>query len=208
MFPLPGIVAPGTAASGQSVVEGLGAYAAPAMGFKPGRYYNLTASKASPTFSAVNLNANFITFTPIYVFKDVNIASVVVENTSSANSGNKIRVGLYANDGGQPSTLIYAAPEITLDNTAAAREFSAGISLSKGWYWGAFTTDKTPSMQSCATNNLIDSTWGRMGGPNFVSVNTGTITNAVAATYADLPATAPATSTNAVAAPIFGIKVA
>ncbi len=185
---------------------GTGIYTAPHMGYASGKYYNVTALKAGTATTASALTGNQVYYTPVYLHSDVSLDAIVFENTGTSDSGRKVRVGIYSNQGGAPGALVVAAGEITIGASGAMNQGSiATTPLARGWYWFATLTDGSVTARVSTAANGLEATWGLQGA---ASASTGlALVNYASLTYGALPSTATApTSSNLV--PVLVARVA
>jgi len=93
-------------------------------------------TKAGATLATTATRAYYAA---LYVNEGATFASVRLSNQSSGESGNKLRVAVYANDGTSgPGTLIQDIGEITLTASVARRTITTTIDLSAyagRWVW-------------------------------------------------------------------------
>lgn len=183
---------------------GAGQVSAPHMGYRSGGYYLINPARvgASATGST-ELSSGSTHYTPFYVHSDISVSGLCFFNSSSGESGKKGRVGIYANDGGRPGSLIVSSGEITLDGTSALREAAISQPLAKGWYWAAIITDGL-SVYRFNNADMFDGAWS-MASP--APDGTAAFRTSITGTYGALPASAVQPTSTGVT-PIIYIKVA
>lgn len=164
-----------------------------------GKYYPPSVNYAGNNIATCS--ANNLIFLPFVPFRTYTFDAICIYNGSAADSGSKLRLGVYNDSGnGYPGTLLVDAGEVTLDATTALREivFSGGRTLTANTiYWLAFFADSGLSIRTmidsasnnAGINSLPLASWGmssvRAAG---ASGNFGALTQVIA--YGTLPASA------------------
>lgn len=106
-----------------------------------GRYYSLNVGSASTT-AATNGSLRAHRF---YIPNDVTLVRIAGEITVAGESGCKLRMGIYADDGTmRPGSLIIDAGVMAGDVVAVA-EVTVSQALSRGWYWAAGAVQGAPT---------------------------------------------------------------
>lgn len=100
-----------------------------------GRYY--FCPNATTFGVAATLGVGTLRVIPFYVPNQITIATIGSEATVAGDSGSKIRLGVYADDGtGRPGNLVVDAGQIAGDSASGAQEITLGSTvLGPGPYW-------------------------------------------------------------------------
>lgn len=131
-------------------------------------------SMAYPT-SSTQPTANRVFYTPFYITGTKTFDRIAIRTGTSFSGTATIRLGVYNNLDGAPSTVKFDAGTVLC--TAANTQYDITISqtLTAGWYWFAVKSDTvatTNSLNSSAT--IVYPTMGKFpanGGINFSSPN-------------------------------------
>lgn len=153
--------------------------------------------------STDNPTAGQIYFTPVLLYHTVGLSGMsAVNNGNAGGTGNALYMGIYADAGRCPGTLIATTGAVTIGqtNSYCTGRFSA-VTLAPGLYWQAFllvssSTSTTftfqvnaPSASPLGTQWL----WGPAGGassdPTFAPGNTSIVRTTNATSSTSLPAT-------------------
>jgi|688.fasta_scaffold98155_8 hypothetical protein len=96
-----------------------------------GRYYK------TPHASTSNLNINNQTayYTPFYVPETTTLDRIAVLTGPTYSGTATVRLGIYNNTNGQPSTVVLDAGTITATASNTAYEITISQSLNTGFYW-------------------------------------------------------------------------
>ena len=102
--------------------------------FQPSVYYSAITANTVP--------ANFISYMPFVPRKTHTFTGIAIYNSTTSDSGDKIRMGIYDSTDGAPDSLLVDGGEITLDATAALRVSAISQELIKDTlYYLAFIND-------------------------------------------------------------------
>lgn len=126
-------------------------------GWPSGRWITNAASLLGPTVTTTT--ANFILYVPILIppgaqrgFQNIGA------NVAGAGSGGQgMRLGLYRNQDGAPTTRIFDSGALSVASTGFKSVFGSFSSpLRPGWYWTAFITDSsTATFDSLTTTGYL-----------------------------------------------------
>jgi hypothetical protein len=97
--------------------------------------------------AAITITANKTYYIPFYVTGTRTFDRIAIRTNSTFSGTSTVRLGVYNNSGGAPSTVKFDAG--TVSCTAAGTQYDITISqqLTAGWYWFAFNS------QTAATTN-------------------------------------------------------
>jgi len=175
--------------------------------YTSGLYYHGGSSISNR--SNVAMTADTIYYLPFGCLKTHTFTGIGIYNGSAAQSGAKLRLGLYANGNNLPDSLILDAGEVTLDASTAYRVITISQQLQKNTlYWLAFVSD--------TGTNVSRFNFDISGTPRNVTAALGHDPNKTESyllydatsesfTYATLPATATPT-TGVTASPAIFLK--
>lgn len=157
---------------------------------------------------------------PFFVSVPITVDGLAIENSGTGDTGEKIRMGLYAStSGGLPGALLSQTGEITLDNTRDVRVAALGAAqqlVPTQKYWVAEVSNATLNLlcQSSAAGLPVMTIMNQMGAvgwnaglPFTGSGSYGLGCVAVAHTYGSLPSNFGAPTSLPIAAPIMGVQV-
>jgi hypothetical protein len=119
------------------------------------------------------------------------VSSLAFYNSSAGETGAVMRLGIYNDNGGSPSTLVAAASDITLTAAAALREGSISATLTPNTkYWIGFATSATITAYGYTMTNFAPQFQNAFGNYAFrsgVPPNTGSMLQR-SFVYGSLPA--------------------
>lgn len=106
--------------------------------------------------SAYNSVATRCYYYPLAIWAVKAFAGVSFYNTSAADTGKKIRIMVFKDDGasGGPGTLVKDFGEVTLTAAAALRTLSSSWAATPGTYWLAFWGDSIVSCEGMGPYNF------------------------------------------------------
>lgn len=109
------------------------------------------------TLGSINVSATIAYASPVYIVSRSTWTGVGFSVNGSATILN-VKVGLYNNSSGAPSTLVTGStatggPYTDIADTSHAVSFSSPITINPGWYWIAIIPDQTQSVK--ATNSAM-----------------------------------------------------
>lgn len=108
-------------------------------GYVTGRYY--TAPNARGAASLITANVNNLYVSPVFVGRNIVAAGLACQNTSAGVAGNVVRLGIYANNNGQPGALLKDAGTANISVAAFQTvAIAGGLALPPGWYWLALAS--------------------------------------------------------------------
>jgi len=113
------------------------------------KYYRTMLNGVTP--AAVSSTEDVTHYTPIYFPNSCTLDRIVCRTGSTFSGTATVRLGIYNNTNGLPSTVLLDAG--TVSATAASTDYSITISqaITGGWYWLAFNS------QTNATTNTFQS---------------------------------------------------
>lgn len=166
---------------------------------RTGNYYPPANFGANPT-TAFTTTVNRLTAVPFFVPETKTYTRIGV-NIDTAVASN-IRLGIYNNGAGVPSTLVLDAGVVSA-GTTGLKEVTISQSLAAGTYWLAYVSDGTSQLSACQYGSVLP-----LLGNNPASILDIYTSLYVALTYGALPASfGTAIYRGAVAAPFIGLKV-
>jgi hypothetical protein len=121
----------------------------PTQGFQTGLYYT------SPTTSFTTRDALEATtyYTSFYIGQTVSIDRIAISTVSGFSGTSVIRLGVYNNANGGPSTVAFDAGTVLCTAPFTSYSITVSQTLGPGWYWLA-----SNSQTKATTNNLVAST--------------------------------------------------
>jgi hypothetical protein len=122
-----------------------------------GEYYGCTViSTTSLTVS--NQITNYL---PIYVSESMTFDRIACRTGSTFSGTATVRLGVYNNSGGKPSTVKFDAGTVSCTASSTTYTITISETLTAGWYWLAFCT------QGAATANVFVSSTGIVVSPQL-----------------------------------------
>lgn len=119
-------------------------------GFVSGSFYACPGSGG--TLSNQPVAANTLYFVPFFCPYAVTFTSIACYvNTLAA--GTSCELGIYANNNGNPSSLLYDAGTVS-SATTGVKALSGSFALNPGWCWLAIASDGTPSIGNSPVNPI------------------------------------------------------
>lgn len=115
----------------------------PALPMVSTHYYTAPASNSSVTASL-----NLAYYLPLVVVETTKFDRIAIRTASSFSGSGVVRLGIYNDSGGQPSTLVLDAGTVATSASNTAYEITISQTLSAGIYWLAFV-----SQTNATTNN-------------------------------------------------------
>ncbi|MGJ4843907.1 NosD domain-containing protein [Leifsonia sp. Le1] len=117
----------------------------PTVGFLgSGMYYQTTPSTST---SATTLGTGTLRCSQFHVPNDVTLTRIGAEVTVAGDSGSKVRIGIYADNGnGYPGALVTDCGTIAGDSVAVA-ELTVSVALTPGTYWVGTVTQVVTTTQ-------------------------------------------------------------
>jgi len=182
-------------------------------GYITGAYY--TPIGYMQGSAAVATTATRCSYVPLAIWANKTFAGVSFYNTSAADTGKKIRIMVFRDDGaaGGPGTLVKDFGEVTLTAAAALRTLGSSWAATPGTYWLAFWGDSSVGVE-CMVPFGLESLAGFGFGPaithfigNLSAPGTGgtgdlhVFAHYVDTTYGAAPATAVAPTTSQASRP-------
>lgn len=117
-----------------------------------GRFYD---SRVNTTVGTIALAANTLYGVPFYVPQGNTYTALACEiTTTQANS--TVRMGIYNDGGGVPSTLVLDAGTVSAITTGG-KTISISQYLPAGWYWLAAVSNTIPNVRAIVTTNALPS---------------------------------------------------
>jgi len=135
-----------------------------------GKYYG------SPLTTTANftMTEDVTYYTPFYLFEQSTFDRILIR-TQGFTGSSTVRLGVYNNSGGKPTTVAFDAGTVACTANNTAYTITINQTLAAGWYWLAAN-----SQTAAATNVYTGSTtfvslgignFPASGGVNFPSVN-------------------------------------
>lgn len=174
---------------------------------RSGGYYFASSPQGSGTSAALGIGT--LRVTPFVATRETSLTRLGAEVTVVGDAGSKVRLGIYADSGGYPSSLVIDAGQIAGDS-ATSQELTIATTLTPGTYWfGAVVQSVTTTQPTVrlASGNWTPPipTWVSATipgvGPTGIGLNTGGVTGA-------LPGTFPAGAALTISIPRLFFKVA
>jgi hypothetical protein len=146
-----------------------------------GNYYGILGT----TINSAAQTANRTYYIPFFVSATKTFDRIAIESGPTFSGSAVVRLGIYNNTGGKPSTVLLDAG--TVSPTVASTAYAATISqsLTPGWYWLAANT------QTAATTNTY---YGYPGSNMIFNGMFGVPSSNLAASYSAYLETATVTS--------------
>ena len=138
----------------------------PVFPYVSGRFYRSPNTFSVTSFTITN---NLTYFTPFYVFENNTFDRITFNTGATFTGSGSVRLGIYNNTNGFPSTVLLDAGTATPSAASQANSITISQSLSAGWYWLAFN-----SITASTVNNFIM----QGQGTGWVPSNLGTLANA------------------------------
>lgn len=174
--------------------------------------------------SAINVTVlaqDILRAVPFTVAQPVVIDGLAFENTGTADTGEKMRLGIYTSTtGGLPGTLLSETGEITIDNTRDVRIGALGAAQTLApftKYWLAQVSNATMSILTVspasagvpmeALNTQIGAPVWNAGLPHYDGTNYAINCVAVSHSYGALPSSFGTPTSAPLASPILGAQV-
>lgn len=151
-------------------------------GFAAGQYYSAYPDNAAP--GTLSLNANNLYACPFYVPTSTTFNTIGIR-VASAVAASHIRLGVYNNANGQPSSLLFDAGVVSSAATTLVTIGSLAQTIAAGWYWLVCISDNSPSVYSIPCSSM-NSFYG------FSDPNTTALGIETSQAYGALPGTFPA----------------
>lgn len=142
-----------------------------------GRFYSCPFVESLTTFA---MSASILYAIPILLTSAETGQTNNIEVTVQS-AGNNLRMGIYADSDGVPSSLILDAGTVSLTGTGN-KPISISQNLSAGWYWLACVTNGTPTVRALSQSNALP-----VLGFTSATDTTTHVGWSVAFTYAALP---------------------
>jgi hypothetical protein len=130
----------------------IGQTGAPTQGTMQSGLYYFTGSVSTTTGSSPN---GQMRVSPFIIPNPVTLARIGAEVTTIGDAGSKLRLGIYADAGGNPGALIVDAGQIAGDSVSV-QELTINVTLSPGVYWAAVVTQ---SVTTTAPNLRTVANW-------------------------------------------------
>jgi hypothetical protein len=118
-----------------------------------GRYYGCPLICATYSSRALALVANTMYAMPFLAGASRAYDRISVHVTTLKNPSN-VQIGIYADSGGVPGTLVLDAGNVTGASTGG-KEINIAQTLARGWYWLAAVSDSTPSLRSYQGSDMF-----------------------------------------------------
>jgi hypothetical protein len=138
----------------------------PVFPYVSGRFYR---SPNTPSVTNFTITNNLTYFIPFYVFESNTFDRISFTTGATFSGSGSVRLGIYNNSGGSPSTVLLDAGTATPSAASQVNSITISQSLSAGWYWLAFN-----SITAATVNNFV--MLGQSTG--WVPSNLGTLANA------------------------------
>lgn len=116
----------------------------------PGRFYD---SRVNTTVGTVAMAANTLYGVPFYVPNGSTYTGLVAEVTTTVAAAT-IRMGIYQDSQGAPSTLILDAGTVSAVTTGG-KTIAISQYLPAGWFWLAAVSNTIPNVRCIATTNAL-----------------------------------------------------
>lgn len=165
----------GTSGAGTMIVAadgtlqgGTGANAA-AVGMLSTYYYKTPSSNSS---TAPPVNRSF--YLPIFIAETTTIDRIACRAGSTFSGTASIRLGIYADSGWQPSSLVLDAGTVSCTAANAIYQITISQSLSAGLYWLCFNT-----VTAATTNNFVSANASYLQMPVGTSVSSSMVTSLI-----------------------------
>lgn len=104
---------------------------APGLGFTSGAYYGCMYSSTSTT-TMVNQTVYWV---PIFVGTSRAFDRIAVRTDAAGAGSNTLRLGIYNNTDGKPSTVVLDAGTVACTAANTTYEITISQTLNAGWYW-------------------------------------------------------------------------
>ncbi len=116
-----------------------------------GRFYNSQLLTGTTTFT---VTTNILYGVPIYVPTPTTYTSINIEVTT-LSVGNLIRLGIYNDGGGVPTTLVLDAGTIST-TTTGGKTIAISQALGAGWFWlAAVANSSVPVVRAASQTNAL-----------------------------------------------------
>jgi hypothetical protein len=130
-------------ASGCSVSAGLAAVVAvPTQKFVAGLHYSAPGPR-----QITGRPNGFATFLPIRIEGSRVFTGLGVEIVTAGEAGSKVRLGVYADNGGAPGALVVDGGQVAADTVGLKTVTGLSVPPSNGWYYLAATVQSAPTTQ-------------------------------------------------------------
>jgi hypothetical protein len=150
-----------------------------------GAYYK-TGLTSSGTISAVNQR---VYYSPIFIADTTTLDRIAIRTVSTFSGTATIRLGIFNNTSGQPSTVVLDAGTVTATAASTIYEITISQSLASGFYWLAMCQQGTAPGQADyqgnttainSPNSLIGLASATPNGNLFVGFTQNSVTGAFA----------------------------
>jgi hypothetical protein len=118
-------------------------------------------SAQSTGTSASNSN-NVARYVPFYVGKQIGTTALAVYCTAlNAGASAVVRIGIYNDSSGRPSTVAKDAGTVSINATGVLTKTFTEVTLTPGWYWAAIATQSidtagaNPTFAACSVSAQI-----------------------------------------------------
>ena len=126
-----------TAATPNSVLNVLKSI--PALPKISGYYYR----SPSNSYQGVSVIHQTMLLTPIFIDRNMTIDRVGFQTGQSYVGTSTVRLGIYSDSNGLPSTLLVDAGTVTATTNNTTYQITVSQAVTTGWYWGAFCQQGT-----------------------------------------------------------------
>ena len=93
--------------------------------------------------ATVTVNNNRVYYTPIYIPETTSLDRIAIRTTATFLGSATVRLGIFNNTSGQPSTVVLDAGTVTATAASTVYEITISQSLSTGFYWLAMCQQGT-----------------------------------------------------------------
>ena len=107
------------------------ATATPGLGFTSGAYYGVTYASSADT-TMVNQTVYWV---PFFVGSSRAFDRIAVRTSAAGAGSNTLRLGIYNNTDGKPSTVVLDAGTVACTAANTTYEITISQTLAAGWYW-------------------------------------------------------------------------
>ncbi|MGH6982432.1 MAG: hypothetical protein ACREFC_14620 [Stellaceae bacterium] len=173
------------------------------LGYVSGPYY--LAPAITMTSGITLASANVMYATPFLALAPQTFTKISINVTAGA-AGASCEIGVYANAGGKPGSLLVDAGNISVATTGTKEITGVSIPLTPGWWWEAVVCNGTPGLITFGASGAGGGTPWQMG---YLSLGSSpNLAYSVSQTYGALPSSFGAgalTQSNATG-PVVGLR--
>lgn len=154
------------------------------LGYVSGPYY--LAPGIAITGGVTLASANMMYATAFLAFAPQTFTKISINVTAGAASAS-CEIGVYANAGGKPGSLLVDAGNVSVATTGIKEITGVSIALTPGWWWEAVVCNGTPGLTTFGASGGAGGTPWQLG--YFSLGSSPNLAYAVSQTYGALPST-------------------